>query len=199
MARSLAFIRKIAGDGNECDAGVRQDHRGEPLRIDRIGTDDACRADRARPVKQRLQKNVGKTELVIERAHPPERRGSIGEQHRAAAGIGREEAPLFVFRVRTVNGFFRDCFGALSDMRLCVLFYDARNAAGGDEHCRVQHVIRARIFAAVRGKEPFHFLCLLRRDRTVKRAEIEIFSRSARNGGLLHMRRCGVHIPELFL
>ena len=61
----------------------------------------------------------------------------------------------------------------------------------------MQHVIGARILAPVRGKEPPHFLCFLRRNGTVKCAEVEILSRSARNGGLLHMRRRGVHIPEL--
>ena len=197
VPRGLAVKPEIVGHRDERESILRQDQRRELFRIDRIGTDDARRAGRARPFKHRLQKFVREPKLIIQRVYLPERRGGRREQHRAAAGIGREKTPLFVFCLRTMNGLFCERFGAFSHARLSFCRKNARNAAGGDKHCRVQHVIGARILAPVRSKEPPHFLRFLRRNGTVKCAEVEILSRSARNGGLLHMRRRGVHIPEL--
>ncbi len=89
----------------------------------------AAPTERARS-KHRLQKIVRKPKLIIQRVHLPERRGGLREQHRAAAGIGREKAPLFVFSLRTMNGLFCERFGAFSHTRFSFCRKNARNAAG---------------------------------------------------------------------
>ena len=51
-----------------------------------------------------------------------------------------------------MNGLFCERFGAFSHARFSFCRKNARNAAGGDEPCRMQHVIGARILAPVRSK-----------------------------------------------
>ena len=200
MPRGLAVKAEIVGHCDERQSILRQDQRRELFRIDRIGADDARRAGRARPFKHRLQKLVRKPKLVVQRVHSPERRGGLREQHRAAAGIGREKTPFFVFlRLRTMNGLFCERFGAFSHARFSFCRKNARNAAGGDEHRRVQQIVSVRIFFSVRGKKARERRRRFRRDRAVKRAEIEILPGDARDGGFLYVRRRRVHIPELFL